>query len=296
MLWNKSIFAKENVFYLEYKLDSSNALIETLTKENIAIFVVLKHIQSNNLFLCVCTHLLFNKNRGDIKLTQIDLLSRTITCIKREYNNKIGNVILGCDLNSSPNSGIYDYITKGEVDCLYVDRKQTSGQFLCEFDFKGLKMFKECLRRKQNVSSEYAIENNREWFIWLKNTNIIMSRDKEKITLVYNDDNNSDCKLMLVNENKLTSAYWYINTYYINTNRDLHINEDELNENEITYYSEKYCGTFDYIFYSGNNITPTRKLFIPSFNTMYSNKSNIPNANHPSDHFILSIDFELLFN
>ena len=241
---------------------------------------------------------MFNKNRGDTKLTQIDLLSRTITCIKQEYNNNIHNVIFGCDLNSTPNSGVYDYITKGKVDCLYVDKKQASGQFLCEFDYKRIKTFKDCLRRKQNVYSEYAVESNREWFIWLKNTNIVMSRDEEKIALVYNDDNNTnnDCNLMLVNETTLTSAYWYVNTYCINANKDVHINEDELHENEITYYSEKYCGTFDYIFYSGDNIIPKRKLFIPSFNTMYSNKTLIPNASHPSDHFILSIDFELLFN
>ena len=91
-------------------------------------------------------HLLFNFNRGmyiyiiyigDIKLCQLDLIMQTMSKIKEFYSSKEHKVslIMGGDFNSSPNSGIYNYMSKGEYNCQSLPREEISGQNSVQYQF-----------------------------------------------------------------------------------------------------------------------------------------------------------------
>lgn len=133
LCWNKNKFTLINDYYLEFKTDSCND--EIFSKDNIAVFAVLKPINLDNedkqtLVLAVNTHLLFNERRGDIKLAQIySIISAVISIqndlkenyIKNNQKLEILTFIMG-DFNSVPNSAIYKLITTGKIDTYMLNR------------------------------------------------------------------------------------------------------------------------------------------------------------------------------
>lgn len=72
------------------------------------------------ILLVANTHLLFNNNRGDIKLGQIHLMMKGVNYLKKkleeEHPHCTVNTIFCGDFNSLPNSGIYHYISEGFFD------------------------------------------------------------------------------------------------------------------------------------------------------------------------------------
>lgn len=101
------------------------------SKDNIALFAMLRIKKTNELLSVICTHLLFNPKRGEIKLGQIHQIIEAIDVIKHIYHKNELKIVFGCDLNSTPSSGIYDYITKGIIDIKGLDRYSLSGQQFC---------------------------------------------------------------------------------------------------------------------------------------------------------------------
>ncbi|KAH9722677.1 Carbon catabolite repressor protein 4 [Citrus sinensis] len=67
-------------------------------------------------------HVLFNPNRGDIKLGQIRLFLEKAYKLSQEWGGI--PVLLAGDLNSSPNSALYQFLASSEHD-----RRHISGQF-----------------------------------------------------------------------------------------------------------------------------------------------------------------------
>lgn len=59
-----------------------------LNKQNVALFTLLKCKKSGHLFLIVNCHLLFNKNRGDIKLAQVLFIMKGINEITNLYSKE----------------------------------------------------------------------------------------------------------------------------------------------------------------------------------------------------------------
>ena len=76
------------------------------------------------------THLNFNTNRGDIKLAEVKLMTDAIAQLKTYYRDfhqkKVATIICG-DFNSTPRSGIYEFMRKGTYDCLKLDKYSVSG-------------------------------------------------------------------------------------------------------------------------------------------------------------------------
>ncbi|XP_059640692.1 carbon catabolite repressor protein 4 homolog 5 isoform X2 [Cornus florida] len=72
------------------------------------------------------THVLYNPNRGEIKLGQIRLLLEKAHKLSQEWGN-IPVVIAG-DLNSLPQSAIYQFLASSELDVLRHERRNISGQ------------------------------------------------------------------------------------------------------------------------------------------------------------------------
>jgi mRNA deadenylase 3'-5' endonuclease subunit Ccr4 len=104
-------------------------------KDNISIFAVLR--QRNfikNIFIIATTHLLFNLNRGDIKIAQTLQTLYSIDRIKEKYrkchlikeNSYNVNIIFTGDFNSVSNSGVYKLITEGKLNCTSIDYKKVS--------------------------------------------------------------------------------------------------------------------------------------------------------------------------
>jgi mRNA deadenylase 3'-5' endonuclease subunit Ccr4 len=57
-----------------------------LNKQNVALFTLLKCKKTGHLYLVVNCHLLFNKNKGDIKFVQVLLIMKGIHKIFELYS------------------------------------------------------------------------------------------------------------------------------------------------------------------------------------------------------------------
>ncbi|XP_077949571.1 protein angel homolog 2 isoform X4 [Gasterosteus aculeatus] len=80
-------------------------------------------------FLCVAnTHLLYNPNRGDIKLAQLAILLAEIGRLSRLPDGSANPVVLCGDFNSTPRSPLYGFLTTGRLDYRGLQRSMVSGQ------------------------------------------------------------------------------------------------------------------------------------------------------------------------
>lgn len=79
-------------------------------------------------------HILFNKNRGDIKFFQIVLIQKAITLIVNRHGTESRpvSVIWGGDFNVLPCSPLYNYLRKGTIEDLQTySSNQWTGQHQC---------------------------------------------------------------------------------------------------------------------------------------------------------------------
>ena len=123
IFWNSDLFEKLNSWSVSM---DSNTNWEIYSKPQIGLFVALRVKKNNNdellinknkedvIILVWNTHLIFNNNRGDIKLAQIDLITKTIQylkdLLKTQYSDSKINVVLTGDFNWIPNSGKFLFV------------------------------------------------------------------------------------------------------------------------------------------------------------------------------------------
>jgi protein angel len=106
--------------YIEFAIDEEHRI---LCKNNICLIPILRErkptpITSNKIYIVATIHILFNMKRGDIKLAQINLALKALEKLSLIYKDK-EQIILFCgDFNTIPNSGIYQFISKGYFDFL----------------------------------------------------------------------------------------------------------------------------------------------------------------------------------
>ncbi|XP_059303365.1 carbon catabolite repressor protein 4 homolog 5 isoform X1 [Lycium ferocissimum] len=81
---------------------------------------------SSQSFVVGNIHVLYNPNRGDIKLGQVRLFLESAQRLSEEWGDI--PVVLAGDLNSMPQSAMYQFLTKNKLDIQMHDRKQISGQ------------------------------------------------------------------------------------------------------------------------------------------------------------------------
>ena len=288
IFYNINKFELIESFELEYKCEDS--LI--INKENVAIFVLLKNkiqyknVKDNDLLLIVCSHLLFNDKRGDIKLGQIYELQKSISSIKKKYQQFNIRIIFGCDLNSTEISNIYEYLTNNSLNCEYVDIRLLSGQKYSKFKSNEFNYEKYMNNKKKNLTLDYSnFDNNEFWFNEIINVHPIIKKNEDKlnkntkIKLIKNEYLEESEDLILKNDNVLISCY----------------KEIIGNEPEMTFYTDGYRGTVDFIFHSINNLKAKKILKIPSILDMEKNNITlIPNENNPSDHFPIVSDIEFI--
>ena len=288
IFYNINKFELIESFELEYKCKDSFIV----NKENVAIFILLKNkieyknVKNNDLLLIVCSHLLFNDKRGDIKLGQIYELQKSISAIKIKYKQFNIRIIFCCDLNSTEISNIYEYLTNNFLNCEFVDIRILSGQKYSKFKSNEFNYEYYMNNKKIKLTLDYSnFENNQNWFNEIINVYPIIKQNEDKlnkntkIELIKNEYYDESENLILKNENVLISCY----------------KEVIGNEPEITFYTDGYRGTVDYIFHSINNLKAKQILKIPSISDLENKEINlIPNENNPSDHFPIVSDIEFI--
>ncbi|XP_031558451.1 protein angel homolog 2-like [Actinia tenebrosa] len=140
-------FYKESKFrivthqFFDYKRED----VPVMDRDNVAMLTLLYPRYRDggtchSTALCVVnTHLLFNKNRGDIKLLQLACLFAEIDKLKKEYllskavrkphtSIKKIPVVLSGDFNTTPFCPLYNFITRGFLDYKGMNKKALSGQ------------------------------------------------------------------------------------------------------------------------------------------------------------------------
>ena len=288
IFYNINKFELIESFELEYFCKDS----VIYNKDNIAIFTLLKskikynNLKDNDLLLITCSHILFNDNRGDIKLAQIYQLQKSFTLIKKKYKDFNIRIIFCCDLNSTENSKIYEYLTNKSLNCEFVNIRDLSGQKFIKFKKGNFNYDIYMDNKKQNLTlTESNYEQNYSWFNEIINVYPIIKKNEDKlnqntkIKLLLEEYYNYREKLILKNDNILISSY------------------KELigNEPEATIYSIGLIGTIDYIFHSINNIKTKQVFEIPKILELLNNNIKlIPNEKNPSDHFPLISDLEII--
>ena len=228
-------------------------------KENVAAMVVLESYKTSFYYLIICSHLLFNNNRGDIKLGQIYQILQSALLIKNYYKKIKITTILGADFNSTPKSAIYDYITNKELNVEFLLKNNLSGQTNQEY-----------------VSSESLYDENSGWFKEIINT--YPKFEEHKIILItkkqYKNYNDFEEKNKLILENKIVMKSFY--------------KEKNGKEPKITCCSKTFKGTFDFLFYNSDyNIDIKKVGDIPE------NDMDLPNKDCPSDHYPLFVEFSI---
>ena len=254
---NNNNYKNYNNFYNNYtKKKNQNQSI--YNKENVALFVLLKSKETNFYYLIICSHLLFNTSRGDIKLGQIYQIIQSALLFKSYYKDLNITTIFGGDLNSTPSSAIYNYITSQSIDVEFLNKAYLSGQ------------------TNQNYKTDTSFaEINYEWY-----NEIISTYPKFKdysIALINknkkNKNSEDNSKKGLILENKLIMKSFY--------------KEKNGKEPEMTSLST-FKGTFDYLFYNTSlNLNINSVLEIPNYSF------SIPDKDNPSDHLPLFVEFNI---
>ena len=138
VFYRKDRFSFRERREIEYRI-SGHSLMD---RDNIGLVVALEpkeygRISKKPTIFVANTHLLFNKNRGDIKLLQlakllseIDEMSKFASHLpmKATAQDAYNPVILCGDFNSTPLSPLYEFLTKGRLKYEGLSRSHMSGQ------------------------------------------------------------------------------------------------------------------------------------------------------------------------
>ncbi|CAN6478832.1 unnamed protein product [Victoria cruziana] len=122
-----AVLWKENVFNV---LDEESIEFRGFDlRDNVAqLFVFeMKKVKSRRLVVGNI-HVLFNPNRGDIKLGQIRMLLQKAHTLSQKWGGL--PVVLAGDFNSTPQSAIYEFLALSKINITAYDRRSLSGQIV----------------------------------------------------------------------------------------------------------------------------------------------------------------------
>ncbi|GLT48911.1 hypothetical protein SLA2020_225000 [Shorea laevis] len=267
-----ALFWKDEVFTL---LHEENIEFQSFgLRDNVAQLCVLKmnqnQIQSksnrqesetkstkNRSLLVGNIHVLFNPNRGDIKLGQIRLFLEKAHRLSQEWGGI--PVILAGDLNSIPQSAMYQFLESSGLNIQFHDRRRISGQLEYESQGKGFKFQnKNMARCTASVSVSRTVR-----YSWSEEE-LMLATGSKRVT-------------RLQHKLKLDSAYLGV--------PGSHGTRDGYGEPLATSYHSKFMGTVDYIWHS-QELVPVRVLDTLPIKALRRN-SGLPSEKWGSDHLAL---------
>ncbi|KAL2321203.1 hypothetical protein Fmac_030172 [Flemingia macrophylla] len=205
-------------------------------------------------------HVLFNPNRGDIKLGQVRLLLDKAYKLSQEWGNI--PVILAGDLNSVPQSAIYKFLSSSELDIELHDRRNMSGQL----EVQTNRVFRSQIGDSTCISMSISRQLLYRWSL----EELRLATGAEGVT-------------KLQHQLKLRSAYSGV--------PGNHRTRDDIGEPLATSYHSKFMGTVDYIWHS-EDLIPVRVLETLPIDTLRRSRG-LPSEKWGSDH--LAVVCELAF-
>ncbi|XP_042433346.1 carbon catabolite repressor protein 4 homolog 5-like isoform X1 [Zingiber officinale] len=204
-------------------------------------------------------HVLFNPNRGDIKLGQMRVLLERANALSKKYGN--APVVISGDLNSTPKSAICQFLSSTEVlDILQYDRKKMSGQV--EFSTRHV---------------SFAVQNDRLRMWRCMTSQMKYSWSEEEICLASGRRGCTHLRNPLI----LSSAYQGVPGGYKT--------RDENGEPLATSYHSKFMGTVDYIWHSSSLVPVGVVDTLPI--KILERLGGLPNKQWGSDHLSLVCEF-----
>ncbi|XP_038687010.1 carbon catabolite repressor protein 4 homolog 5 isoform X2 [Tripterygium wilfordii] len=162
-------------------------------------------------------HVLFNPNRGDIKLGQVRLFLERAYKLSQEWGGI--PVIIAGDLNSIPQSALYQFLASSELDIRLHERRKISGQLDHSIRCEDLRY------RNENVASTWMSISRPLTYTW----------SDEEIKLAAGSGGVADLRHQL----NLHSAYLRVPGSCRT--------RDNYGEPLATSYHSKFMGTVDYI-------------------------------------------------
>ncbi|KAI5382940.1 Carbon catabolite repressor protein 4 3, variant 2 [Lathyrus oleraceus] len=201
-------------------------------------------------------HVLYNPNRGEVKLGQIRFLASKAQILSQKWGN--APVILAGDFNSTPQSGIYKFLSSSELNIKLYDRNELSGQKHC-------RPAHVLDREKEAVGS------------FISQDGLLNCWTDEEINTATGDSE----RHLAVHPLKLNSSYATVK----GSASTRGFNGEPL----ATSYHSKFIGTVDYLWYS-DGIVPTRVLDTVSISDL-RRAGGLPCKKVGSDHLALLSEF-----
>lgn len=192
-------------------------------------------------------HVLFNPNRGDIKLGQVRLFLEKAYKLSLEWGSI--PVIIAGDLNTTPQSPIYQFLASSKLDIQLHDRRRISGQL--EFESR--------YRTFTSNASRYG----KPFFYRWSAEEVRLATGSEGVT-------------HLQHHLKLGSAYLGV--------PGSSSTRDRCGEPLATSYHSKFMGTVDYIWHT-EELVPVRVLDTLPIDILRT--GGLPSKRWGSDHLAL---------
>ncbi|KAK7291436.1 hypothetical protein RIF29_06575 [Crotalaria pallida] len=208
-------------------------------------------------------HVLFNPNRGDIKLGQVRLLLDKAYKLSEEWGSI--PVIIAGDLNSLPQSPIYEFLASSKLDIQLYNRRDISGQLDIQSN--------ERVFRSQIGEASISMSISRQVFYQWSTEELRLATGAAGVT-------------HLQHHLKLCSAYSGV--------PGNHGTRDDFGEPLATSYHSKFMGTVDYIWYS-KELVPVRVLETVPIDILRRTRG-LPTEKWGSDHLALVCEFAFANN
>ncbi|KAJ7969651.1 carbon catabolite repressor protein 4-like 3 [Quillaja saponaria] len=227
-------------------------------RDNVAQLSVFKISESESRRLVIGNiHVLYNPSRGDIKLGQIRFLLSRAKILSEKWGN--APVVLAGDFNSTPQSAIYKFLSSSEINIMFYDRRELSGQRSCH----PAQVF--C--NKKEVASTIIFMDRLLKNCWTEEEVILAT-------------GNAKCHLV-VHPLKLRSSYATVK----GSTSTRGFNDEPLS----TSYHSKFFGTVDYLWYSDGLVPKSVLDTIPT--DILRRTGGLPCKKLGSDHLALVSEF-----
>ncbi|KAK2721533.1 hypothetical protein QYM36_003729 [Artemia franciscana] len=119
-------FFKKCKFSLKenHSLEMRKNGIDLLNRDNIALISILTPIKNPDKQICIVnTHLLYNRKREDVRLAQLQILLAEINRVTCKNTNYFPVILCG-DLNLTPSSKLYSFLSQGRLKYEHLDIKE----------------------------------------------------------------------------------------------------------------------------------------------------------------------------
>ncbi|KAI4350886.1 hypothetical protein L6164_005293 [Bauhinia variegata] len=226
-------------------------------RDNVAQLLVFETFESDSRRLIVGNiHVLYNPNRGEVKLGQIRFLLSKARMLSEKWGD--APVLLAGDFNSTPQSGIYKFLSSSELNIMLYDRRELSGQKSCHPA--------QVLGNKKETVSSFILMDR-----------LLNCWTDEELTVATGNS-----------ERHLVEHPWKLSSSYATVkgpSGTRGFNDEPL----ATTYHSKFLGTVDYLWYS-DGIVPTRVLDTVPID-MLQRTGGLPCKRVGSDHLALVSEF-----